>query len=102
MGHASARGREECTRGTVAFLLRRITQAVDAGTFDADVDRHLSWDAVNLDRQAWKEVTERLDEVLSWLPELEAEAALRMQEMGEDSVPVTVGLTAFRSPTGAG
>jgi DNA-binding transcriptional ArsR family regulator len=95
----SLAARETRTRGTVAFLFRRISEAVDAGTFDAEIDRHLSWDAVNLDRQAWEELGVRLDELLAWLPELAAESAQRMAESGEEPIPSTVGLTAFRSPT---
>jgi DNA-binding transcriptional ArsR family regulator len=90
--------REEWSRNAIAFYFRRITEAVEAGTFDAEVERHFSWDAVSLDRQAWKEVGDRLDEVLAWLPELEAEAALRMKDSGEDAILATVGLAAFRSP----
>jgi DNA-binding transcriptional ArsR family regulator len=91
--------REERTRGTVAFLFRRISEAVESGTFDAEVDRHLSWDALNFDRRAWKELSVRLDEVLDWLPELAAESAQRIRESGEEPIPATVGLAAFRSPT---
>lgn len=91
--------REEWSRNAIAFYFRRITEAVEAGTFDAEVDRHFAWDALSLDRQAWKEVTDKLDEILAWLPELEAEAALRMKDSGEDPITATVGLAAFRSPT---
>jgi hypothetical protein len=45
------------------------------------------------------EIADRLDEVLAWLPELEAQAAVRMKESGEKSIPATVGLASFRSPT---
>jgi DNA-binding transcriptional ArsR family regulator len=91
--------REKWSRNAIAFYLRRITEAMDAGTFDAEVDRHFAWDGVSLDRQAWKQITDRLDEVLAWLPELEAEASQRMKESGEDPIPATIGLAAFRSPT---
>jgi DNA-binding transcriptional ArsR family regulator len=87
------------SHNAIAFYFRRVTEAVDAGTFDAELDRHFSWDAVSLDRKAWKEVTDRLDDFLSWLPELEAESARRMTESGEEPIPTTVGLSAFRSPT---
>jgi DNA-binding transcriptional ArsR family regulator len=95
------RVREEWSQNAIAFYFRQITEAVEAGTFDAEVDRHFSWAALSLDRQAWKEVTDRLDEVLAWLPELEAEAASRLNESGKEPIPATVGFTAFRSPTDA-
>jgi DNA-binding transcriptional ArsR family regulator len=90
--------REVRTRGTVAFLFRRISEAVDGGTFDAEIDRHLSWDAINLDRRAWEELGARLDQILAWLPVLEAQSAQRIAKSGEPAIPATVGLAAFRSP----
>jgi DNA-binding transcriptional ArsR family regulator len=93
--------REERSRYAITSLFRRFTEAVDAGTFDSLPERHLSWDAVSLDRQAWKEVTDRLDALLASLPQLETEAAQRMKESGEDSIYATIGLAAFPSPTGS-
>lgn len=95
----SLREREERSGNMIAFYLRRITEAVEAGTFDAEVDRHFSWDALTLDRAAWELLGERLDEVLTSLPEVQAEAAQRMKESGEKPIPATIGLAAFRSPT---
>lgn len=90
--------RDDISGNILASYFARIAEAVDAGTFDAELDRHLSWDGVALDRQAWTELGERLDEVLGWLPELEAESTKRMAETGEEPIPTTVGLAAFRSP----
>jgi DNA-binding transcriptional ArsR family regulator len=91
--------REERSRYAITSLFRRMTEAVDAETFDSRPDRHISGDAVGLDPQAWQEVTDRLDELLVWLPQLEAESAERMKDSGEESIYATVGLTAFPSPT---
>jgi DNA-binding transcriptional ArsR family regulator len=90
--------RDDFSGNILASYFARVSQALDAGTFDADVDRHLSWDGISLDRQAWTELSERLDEVLHWLPELEAESSRRMAESGEEPIPTTVGLASFRSP----
>lgn len=91
--------REDISVNMLASYLARISEAIEVGTFDAETDRHLSWDKVALDRQAWEELGRRLDEVLDWLPELARESAERMQESGEEPIPTTVGLAAFRSPT---
>jgi DNA-binding transcriptional ArsR family regulator len=90
--------REEFSVSNLESYIARISEAVEAGTFDAEVDRHLSWDGISLDRIAWKELMARLDEILHWLPELEAEAAARIEETREEPIPTTVGLAAFRSP----
>jgi hypothetical protein len=90
--------RDEFSTSILRSYFARITEAIEAGTFDAEVDRHLSWDGVALDRAAWTELVTRLDEVLDWLPVLEDEAARRMAATGEAPIPTTVGLAAFRSP----
>lgn len=76
----------------------RVREAIEAGTFDQEVDRHLSWDAVVLDGTAWIDLTTELDRVLEWLPELEVEAVNRRSGTFEEIIPTTVGLAAFRSP----
>ena len=93
--------REDVSANVLASYFARINEAIEAGTFDAETDRHLSWDKPTLDRQGFEELSTRLDEVLNWLPELARESAERMKESGEDPIPTTVGLTAFRSPTGS-
>lgn len=90
--------RDDISGNILASYLARITEAVEAGTFDAEISRHLSWDGVALDRQAWDELGSKLDEILDWLPELEAESTRRMAESEEEPIPTTVGLTSFRSP----
>lgn len=91
--------REEKSVNVIAFYLQRITEAVEARTFDEELDRHLSWDVVELDREAWRQMGEHLDETLAWLRLLQAEARQRMAESGEEPILTTVGLAAFRSPT---
>jgi hypothetical protein len=81
-------------------LMRRINEAVDADTFDAETDRHLSWRPIWLDRQAWAECLTQLDEVRAWVYELEAESVARLERSEGEEIPATVGLTAFRSPDG--
>lgn len=93
--------REDISANVLASYFARVSEAIEAGTFDAETDRHLSWDKPTLDRQAWGELIERLDELLDRLPELARESAERMRESGEEPIPTTVGLAAFRSPTGS-
>lgn len=74
----------------------RVADSIEAGAFDADTTRHLSWTHVVLDRRSWNELGAGLDEILSWLPELEAESIDRADDI-EELIPTTVGLAAFRS-----
>ncbi|HWC49628.1 MAG TPA: winged helix-turn-helix domain-containing protein [Solirubrobacterales bacterium] len=76
----------------------RIVEAVEAGTFDAEHDRHLSWTPIQIDRMTWDEIGETLDEVLDWLPELEGESVDRTEGDPDQLIPTVVGMTSFRSP----
>jgi len=90
--------RRECSGAVLDALIARIEQAVDTETFDAETDRHLSWKAVRLDRQAWSECAAMLDEVLAWITQLEAEATARIGAGAGEAIPATVALMSFRSP----
>jgi len=90
--------REEMSRAFLKSYFQRITTAVDEESFDAEIDRHFSWRPVTLDRLAWTELSERLDVVLDWLPELEAESIRRSKGNLETLIPSVVGLFSFRSP----
>jgi hypothetical protein len=83
----------------VGALLDQIHQAVAAGTMDADTDRHLSWKALLLDRQAYRDCRSRLVKTQAWVKQLEAESANRQEAENAQWIPTTVALMAFRSPS---
>jgi hypothetical protein len=87
----------EISRFFLANYFGRIADAIKAGTFDADTDRHLSWKPIVIDRQAWTAISESLDEILGWLPDLETQSLERTDDL-ESLIPTTVGLASFRSP----
>jgi DNA-binding transcriptional regulator GbsR (MarR family) len=89
--------RDEISRFFLANYFGRVADAIKAGTFDADTDRHLSWKPIFVDRKAWSEISESLDEILAWLPNLEAESLERTDDV-ETLISTTVGLASFRSP----
>lgn len=90
--------RDDISRNILDGLMRQIEAAFDAGTFDQEVDRHLSWKSGMLDQPALLRLGERLDEVLDLVPELEDEARGRIDREETEGMSVTVGLLAFRSP----
>jgi DNA-binding transcriptional ArsR family regulator len=89
--------REEMSQYFLHTYFERVTEAIEAGTFDAHADRHLSWKPVVIDRPAWIQIVESLDDVLAWLPELEEQSVGRTEDV-ESLIPTTVGLASFRSP----
>jgi hypothetical protein len=90
--------RSEFSNSILGSYVARVAEAIKAGTFDAETDRHLSWIPLVLDRQAWIEVSARLDEVLDRLPELQANSLNEHKGPIDTLIPTTVGLASFRSP----
>jgi DNA-binding transcriptional ArsR family regulator len=80
-------------------FFERVSVSLETGTFDAEVERHLSWDVGEFDAEAFRQLSSWLDEVLARLPALRREAKRRMEESGEEPIPTTVGLFSFRSPS---
>ena len=90
--------REEMSPWFLNTYFDRVSEAIATGTFDAELDRHLSWRAIVIDRKAWTDICQDLDETLSWLPELEAQSLERTEDPDE-LIPTTVGMASFRSPS---
>ncbi len=90
--------REEISDYFLETYFVHVTQAIETGTFDAEVDRHLSWMPVSFDRKAWLTIGQRLDEILAWTPELEAESVERVAGDTGLLIPTVVGLMSFRVP----
>ncbi|HET8565053.1 MAG TPA: winged helix-turn-helix domain-containing protein [Solirubrobacterales bacterium] len=90
--------RENVSQSILDSYFARISEAIEAGTFDQEVDRHLSWDTVVLDRHAWTELGARLDNVLDRLQRLEGASITRLSDTSGETIPTIVGLTLFRSP----
>ena len=90
--------RSECSGVMLNGLVLRIKDAMQTDTFDEETDRHLSWKAVWFDRKAWTDFVTRLDNVLAWVDELEAQSTERLRSGESEAIPATVALLAFRSP----
>jgi DNA-binding transcriptional ArsR family regulator len=92
------RSRAETSAAAVRGFLGEVVLALNAGSFDAREDRHLSWMTMALDEQGWRELIERQ---ASWLEELErigAEAAERLAATGAPGKPVVAGMLGFETP----
>lgn len=80
----------------------RIREAMEAGTFDARPNRHLSWTPILLDQLGWERVIAALDALFESLFEEQADAKLRIFKSGEKPILATVALAGFESPTREG
>lgn len=83
---------------TLIAMFRRAHKAARTGTLDGRVNSHLTWDADHLDQQAFDEGMEVLMTAFDSLGVLRDEAAVRLEESGEESIYTTWGLMGFESP----
>jgi hypothetical protein len=82
----------------VESFVVRMKEAMKAGTIYARDDAHLTWQPLELDEEGWNRVIERLNATFHCLPEEQERANARMEESGEEPIPMTIALMAFESP----
>ena len=76
-------------------MIEAAREAVEAGTFDARTDRHLSCLSFNLDDEGWSEANVLLNETLDRLVEIGARSESRE---AEERIRASFGLLGFESP----
>lgn len=79
----------------VQALIGEVVAAVNAGTFDARDDRHVSWTPGVVDEQGWNESAELAAETLDRVIKIHAGSAKRLAKSGEEGIPVTMALLHF-------
>lgn len=90
--------RHQLTRTSVQGLMARTEGAMAAGTFDARLDRHLSWVAMELDDRGWKELITALAACYGEIDRIRQDAQDRLGGSGDEVIPVTAALLGFESP----
>ena len=83
---------------TLLGLFKNALSAVEAGTFDARGDRHLSWSPLTLDEPAWEQMNLVLDRTREEIVELAAEAAERLSKGDGKSINATLALAGYETP----
>jgi hypothetical protein len=83
---------------TFEQLTDQVREAIEAGTFEARTDNHLSWSLLRLDQQGWENVAAAVEALFAFVVEVQAEANLRLSSTGERPVSATLALAAFESP----
>jgi AcrR family transcriptional regulator len=73
--------------------------ALEAGTFDARTDRHLSQFSLRLDEQGWKDLGAILDTAFDAVKETRAQSRARRQETGDGDIEACVVLSLFELPS---
>jgi hypothetical protein len=83
---------------TIKAMFLRLIKAARTGTLDKRVNSHLTWDAGHFDQQAFDKGMEVLTKAFNSLGDLRDEAAVRLEESGEEPIYTTWGLMGFESP----
>jgi DNA-binding HxlR family transcriptional regulator len=83
---------------TFEQLSDQVRKAIEAGTFEARTDNHLSWSLLRLDQQGWEKVAAAVDSLFAFVFEAHENAKLRMSSSGEAPITTTLALAAFESP----
>jgi DNA-binding transcriptional ArsR family regulator len=86
------------SRTSFQGLVARTDRAIALGTFDNRTDRQLTWRAMHLDQQGWKEMTDHLDEAFAKAEEIREAAAERIREDAGEVIPATVAFLGYESP----
>jgi hypothetical protein len=91
--------RERISKTVIQGLFARADAAMMASTFDAREDRHLSWIAMRLDEQGWKELTTALAAVFGEVEQIRNDAEQRLADGGGPGFTSTCAILGFESPT---
>ena len=83
---------------TFEQLSDQVKKAIEAGTFEARTDNHLSWSLLRLDEQGWEKAAAAVDALFTFAFEAQEDAKLRISSSGEIPITTTLALAAFESP----
>lgn len=92
----STAAREGTSATTFRQFWEKVTEALNAGTFDARHDRHLTWSSLLVDTQGWAQVIRLLDNYFDRL--LMASQTANACRGGSDGLMGTFFLAGFVSP----
>jgi DNA-binding transcriptional ArsR family regulator len=91
-------GIRSCLSGEmVRQIIGGLTEALDAGCFDARGDRHLSMSWLLVDEQGWKESMRVAQRALKQLKAVQERCTKRRRESSEPGIPLAVMMAAFET-----
>jgi DNA-binding transcriptional ArsR family regulator len=82
------------------LILGEAVSALEEGTLDSRVDRHMSRTPLILDEEGWREVTETLSEALGEIAEIQTRSSRRLVDSQEKGFSASVSLLGFEVPDG--
>ncbi len=82
------------------MIIDDVVGAINAGSFNAREDVHMSWTPGVVDEQGWNEAVDLVNETLEKVIDIHAASAKRLAKSGGEGIPATAVLMNFegRSP----
>ena len=91
--------RQGQTFSTFITFIARLSLAINAGTLTSYVDQCFSSRELTLDQEGLDELTAGVDDLRKSAARIERDAAVRLKRSGAEAISVTLGLSAYRTPT---
>jgi len=91
----SPEARHEISALMFQAIVAEALAAFRAGKFDARLDRHVSWRAMTLDEQGWRELMQELGDSLHRIEAIAVAAEERLCETGERGFPAIAAALGF-------
>jgi len=91
--------REGISAEMITAIFERIAAALDAGSFDARDERHVSWMPLTLDEQGWRAFVELKAKQLGLEMEIESESIERLAKSSAPPIRATTVSMLFEMPT---
>jgi hypothetical protein len=92
-------GRQAVADVGLQLIWEDVSSAIEAGTFEARADRHLSRSAVALDEQGWGELRDVLAGVLVEAERIVKRSSDRLAKSGESGIPTRLVVMHFEAPS---
>jgi len=90
--------RRQFSRISFQGLIARVDGAMEADTFDARTDRHLTWMPFGVDERGWAEMMAAMSACFGEVERIRHDSRDRLAESGDAVIPVTFGMVGFESP----
>ncbi|HEY0280587.1 MAG TPA: hypothetical protein VGC32_20160 [Solirubrobacterales bacterium] len=91
--------RIKISKAILQGLIARADEAIMANTFETREDRHLSWIAMKLDEQGWKEMVTTLTAAFGEVEQIRNDAEKRLVDSDEEPITSTCAILGFPSPS---
>lgn len=76
-----------------------VVRALEAGTFEARKDVHLTRTLMLLDERGWRDLMGALSKTLDTVSKIQNESSARLQKAGEEGFSASVSMLGFETPS---